>query len=282
MTGLDAIYIRRIVREALCEDIGSGDITTLLTVDESASARAVITSKSSGRLAGMDVAAAVFAELDPDIDFRPQAGDGDKLDAGEPIAIVTGLARPILTGERVALNFLQRMSGIASLTARYVALVKGEKARIVDTRKTTPGLRPLEKYAVVQGGGFNHRFGLSDGILIKDNHIAASGGIGRAIAAAKKSAPHTLKIEIEVTTLEQLREAIAASADAVLLDNMTIEMMREAVGIAAGRVLTEASGSVSEDNVREIAETGVDIISVGALTHSAPSLDISLDIEPGG
>ncbi|OFX17906.1 MAG: nicotinate-nucleotide diphosphorylase (carboxylating), partial [Armatimonadetes bacterium RBG_16_58_9] len=187
----------------------------------------------------------------------------------------------ILTGERVALNFLQRMSGVATVTSRYVELVAGTKARIVDTRKTTPGLRVLEKYAVRVGGGFNHRFGLSDGILIKDNHIAAAGGIGAAVSAARKSAPHTLRIEVEVDSVNQIDEAIESGADALLLDNMSPALLTQAVELVAGRALIEASGGVTLDNARAIAEAGVDLISVGALTHSAPALDISLDLKPG-
>jgi len=288
MTGLDPLYLRPIIQDALAEDIGSGDITTLLTIPEDATAVAEFVAKQSGIIAGMDVLAEVFTgapdlEFWRDVDsaivteFEPLSRDGYRVSAGDVLARVDGLARSILTGERVALNFLQRMSGIATLTAEYVGRVSHTNARIVDTRKTTPGLRRLEKYAVTVGGGFNHRFGLSDGILIKDNHIAAAGGITAAVDSAKAQAPHTLKIEVEVADLDMLREAIAAGADIVMLDNMDIETMRRAVETADSRVLLEASGGVNLDTVSAIAETGVDLISVGALTHSAPALDISLN-----
>jgi nicotinate-nucleotide pyrophosphorylase (carboxylating) len=280
MTGLDPIYLRSVVERALAEDIGSGDITTLLTVPEDAQARGAITAKEGGVIAGQDVAWTVFDALRCGISYEIISPDGTEVKAGDVVATVSGSARGVLTGERVALNFLQRMSGVATLTARYARLVDGTSARIIDTRKTTPGLRRLEKYAVIVGGGFNHRFGLSDGILIKDNHIAAAGGVTAAVTAAKHKAPHTLKVEVEVTSLNQLSEAIAAGADAVLLDNMCPEGMREAVDLAAGRVVLEASGGVNLNTVREIAETGVNLISVGALTHSVGALDLSLNIEP--
>ncbi|MCE5313683.1 MAG: carboxylating nicotinate-nucleotide diphosphorylase [Armatimonadota bacterium] len=275
--GLDAMYIESVVKAALLEDIGSGDITTLLTVPCDATAHATITAKESGVLAGQKLTGAVFQQFSGAV-YEPAIPDGSRVEPGDLIGSVSGGARSILTGERTALNFLQQMSGVATLTAKYVDQVKHTKARIVDTRKTTPGLRRLEKYAVCVGGGYNHRFGLDDGILIKDNHIAASGGITAAIKAAKDRAPHTLKIEVEVTNIEQLDEAIRAGADIVMLDNMTLDEMRRAVIKAEGRVPLEASGGVNLDTVRQIAETGVDIISVGALTHSAPALDISLNI----
>jgi nicotinate-nucleotide pyrophosphorylase (carboxylating) len=265
------------VKNALAEDIGSGDITTSLTVPAHARTDAVIVSRSDGVLAGIDVARAVFAAVDGRIVFEAMMEDGSEIARDDLIANVQGGATGILTGERVALNLLQRMSGIATLTARYVSLVAHTRARIVDTRKTTPGLRVLEKYAVTAGGGHNHRFGLYDGILIKDNHIAAAGGMRTAVTAAKANAPHTLKIEVEVTDLDELEEAIDSGADAVLLDNMPVETMRRAVEFAAGRVILEASGGVTEENVAVIAGTGVDLISVGALTHSAPALDMSLE-----
>lgn len=277
MTALDRMYIKSVVKMALAEDIGSGDITTLLTVPESSKANGVIIAKADGVIAGQELANATFHVAGAS--YKPQVADGAVMRAGDQIATVTGNARAVLTGERVALNFLQRMSGIATLTAKYVQLVSHTKARIVDTRKTTPGLRRLEKYAVTVGGGHNHRFGLSDGILIKDNHIAACGGVGPAVAAAKKHAPHPLKVEVEVNTLNQLDEAISAGADAVLLDNMPVELLKQAVELASGRVILEASGGVSLDTVKEIAETGVDIISVGELTHSPRALDISLEVE---
>jgi len=277
MTGLDLIYLDRIVRMALEEDIGGGDITTVVTVPEDAYSRAVVIAKQRGIIAGQQLAWHVFDSLDNVSEYAVLSEDGAPVAPGDVIAEVTGSAHTILAGERVALNFLQRLSGIATLTSEYAILVSGTNARIVDTRKTTPGLRRLEKYAVTVGGGCNHRFGLSDGILIKDNHIAAAGGIKAAVGAAKSRAPQGLKIEVEVGDLDQLREAIDAGADIVLLDNMPLEMMREAVSIANKAVLLEASGGVNKDNVVAIAETGVDIISVGSLTHSAPALDISLD-----
>mgnify|MGYP005838120033 FL=1 len=281
MNALDRLHVRSLVRAALREDVGSGDITTLLTVPEGRSAAGRFVARQDGVIAGLDVARAVFASIDSGIGFDIIRGDGSRVGPGDAVAVVSGPARGILTGERVALNFLQRMSGIATLTARYVERVAHTDARIADTRKTTPGLRRLEKYAVTVGGGVNHRFGLSDGILIKDNHISAAGSVTEAVTAAKRRAPHTLKIEVEVTDLDELDEAIAAGADAVLLDNMEIETIRRAVEAAAGRVILEASGGVNVDTVAAIAETGVDIISVGALTHSAHALDISLEFGPG-
>lgn len=276
MIELDQAYIGSVVRHALHEDIGNGDITTLLTVPRETEATALFVAKQDGVVAGLAVAEAAFRAVDPTLIFRENIADGRHVAPGKEIAEVSGSAASILTAERVALNFLQRMSGIATLTARYVSLVSHTKARILDTRKTTPGLRRLEKYAVTVGGGFNHRFGLSDGILIKDNHIAAAGGVTAAVTSAKNGAPHTLKIECEVTNLEQLEEAIAAGADSVLLDNMPLNLLKQAVEFCAGRVITEASGGVNEQTVAAVAETGVDLISVGALTHSAPALDISL------
>ena len=282
MTALSPIsFVESIVKTALAEDIGGGDITTALTIPRESIATGVIVAREQGVLCGLDVVRATFDAVDPEIVLEEIADDGSRLSAGDTIATLSGRTRGILSGERVALNFLQRMSGIATATARYVESVSHTKARIVDTRKTTPGLRVLEKYAVRVGGGFNHRFGLSDGVLIKDNHLAAAGGVATAVSAAKKQAPHTLRIEVEVGSLNQLDEAVEAGADAVLLDNMTPDVMREAVELVGGTVILEASGGVSEENVVEIAETGVDIISVGALTHSVRALDISLDLKPG-
>jgi nicotinate-nucleotide pyrophosphorylase (carboxylating) len=217
--------------------------------------------------------------VDPRILFTPRFSDGDPLKSGDIIAEMLGDAASLLQGERVALNFLQRMSGVATLTARYVAAVKGSKARIVDTRKTTPGLRGVEKYAVRVGGGNNHRSGLYDGVLIKENHITAAGGISIAVARARDYIPHTMKIEVETETLAEVAEALAAGADIIMLDNMDMAAMREAVAMIAGRALVEASGGVNLETVREIAETGVDIISVGALTHSCRAMDISMLLE---
>lgn len=281
-------FINRIIRLALDEDIGTGDVTTLATVAEGSVANGVFIAKARGVISGLDIAAQVFDMVDPDIWLDLDVNDGSPVLKGKAIARIEGNAQSILSGERVALNFLQRLSGIATLTAQFVAEVEGTGARIIDTRKTTPGMRLLEKQAIRDGGGHNHRVGLSDGILIKDNHLAAIGGpnpIAEAIAAARELAPHTLRVEVEVTTLEELDQALAAGADVILLDNMSTATMAEAVQRANGQALLEASGGITLANVREIAETGVDLISVGALTHSAPALDISLDLnvssEPG-
>jgi nicotinate-nucleotide pyrophosphorylase (carboxylating) len=266
------------VRAALAEDIGSGDITTLSTVQNS-SATAFLIAKSPLVLCGLEVARAVFETVDSSIRISTPQLDGDKFQGDvERIAVIQGLARSILTAERVALNFLQRLSGVATITAKFVEAVAGTNARIVDTRKTTPGLRVLEKYAVRVGGGHNHRFGLSDGVLIKDNHIAAADGVTKAVLAARASAPHTMKIELEAKHLDQVEEALDAGADIILLDNMDLTTLRQAVAKINGRAITEASGGVNLTTVRAIAETGVDLISVGALTHSAPAVDISLDL----
>ena len=267
-----------LVRRALLEDIGTGDITTLLTVPEGTQARAQIIAKSDGVIAGLPVMAEVFGQVDAGLQFTAIADEGEGVTAGALLAEVRGEARSILTAERVALNFLQRLSGIATKTAQFVVLVVGTEARIVDTRKTTPGLRVLEKYAVRVGGGHNHRFGLYDAVLIKDNHIAASGGITAAVQAAFAHAPHTMTVTVECDTLAQVQEAAEAGADIILLDNMTPEQLREAVEIVDGQAATEASGGVNENTVAEIAATGIGIISVGALTHSAVALNISLDL----
>lgn len=278
---LDPGLIRKAVEAALAEDLGLyGDITTNATVPASAQVKAVFRTRKPGVISGLAVAAATFAALDDRVRFKETDSDGNWVGAaGEKIATVSGPARAILTGERVALNFLGRMSGIATLTAAYVGAVNGTRAKIVDTRKTTPGLRAFEKYAVGCGGGFNHRVGLFDAILIKDNHIVAAGGIVPALEAARAHAGHLVKIEIEVDTLEQLEDVLGIGADVVLLDNMTTDQLRAAVKLVAGRMITEASGGVSLTTVRAIAETGVDLISVGALTHSAPVLDLGLDFE---
>ena len=267
---------------ALAEDLLGGDVTTSATVPANAQARATLLAKAPGVISGLDVAREVFAQVDPSLEFVPLVADGDTVPAMTPIAQVSGHARSILAGERLVLNLLQRLSGVATVTARYVAEVAGTSARVVDTRKTTPGLRVLEKAAVRDGGGHNHRFGLGDGVLIKDNHLAAVGGPHRvrdAVQDARAAAPHTLRIEVEVTTLPELLEALEAGADIVMLDNMRVPEMREAVRLTHGRALLEASGGVTLATIREIAQTGVDLISVGALTHSAPALDISLDFD---
>lgn len=266
------------VRSALEEDLGlSGDITTDATVSPSARSDALIAARKPGIVSGLALAEAAFRELDPACAFTILIEDGSAVTAGDTIARVSGTSRAILSAERVALNFMGRMCGIATLTRRYVDVVAGTGAQIVDTRKTTPGLRAFEKYAVRCGGGHNHRFGLFDAVLIKDNHIVAAGSIEAAIKAAKATAGHMTKIEVEVDTLEQLEIVMRESIDCVLLDNMGPETLRKAVSIVAGRCPTEASGGVNLETVRAIANTGVNMISVGALTHSAPVLDLGLD-----
>ena len=268
--------IERIIRTALAEDLGLGDVTTEVTVAPEALARAELVAKEDFTLAGIDVAAEVFRALDNGISFEKISTDGRAVTKGEVVAWLRGKASVLLQGERVALNLVQRMSGIATLTARYVAEVAGTKAVIVDTRKTVPGLRALDKYSVRMGGGRNHRIGLFDGVLIKENHIAAAGGITAAIERAKQQLPHTLKIEIETRNLTETEEALRAGADIIMLDNMTLDEMRQGVELIAGKALVEASGGVNLARVRDIAETGVDIISVGALTHSVQAADISM------
>jgi nicotinate-nucleotide pyrophosphorylase (carboxylating) len=272
--------VDEIVRRALTEDIGTGDITTLLTVPAETEARAVMVAKAAGVVAGLPVAAEVYRQIDPQVVVSFEVEDGEPVTAGQILCRLNGRAQSLLTGERVALNFVQRLSGIATKTNRFVQLAAGTQARIVDTRKTTPGLRSLEKYAVRVGGGHNHRFGLYDAVLIKDNHIQAAGGIEPAVQAALSQAPHTMTITVECDTLAQVREAVAVGADIVLLDNMTPEQIRQAITLIDGQALTEASGGVNEETVAAIARTGVDIISVGALTHSAVALNISLDLFP--
>jgi nicotinate-nucleotide pyrophosphorylase (carboxylating) len=277
---LPRLLVERAVAAALDEDLGaSGDITTDAIIPADAAAKAAIVAREAGVVAGLDLAEAAFKALDPDIRFTRIVPDGGSVAVGGKIATVAGKTRAILTAERTALNFLGRLSGIASLTAAYVKAVEGTGARIACTRKTTPGLRALEKYAVRAGGGINHRFGLYDAVLVKDNHIAAAGGIAGALARLKSRAGHSVRIEVEVDTLDQLAEALAFPIDAVLLDNMDAGTLREAVKRVAGRVVTEASGGVTLDDVREIAATGVDVISAGALTHSPRNLDSSLEWE---
>ncbi len=275
--------LEKAVREALDEDLGlAGDVTTNSIIRPDAAGAASIVVREPARVAGLDLAELAFRMLDPVVVFERLVDDGGTADAGVAIARVEGAIRALLTGERTALNFLGRLCGIATLTAAYVAAVEGTGAKIACTRKTTPGLRGLEKYAVRCGGGVNHRFGLYDAVLVKDNHIAAAGGIEPALSQLRASAGHTLKIELEVDTLEQLREALTFPIDIVLLDNMDIPTLKEAVAIAAGKVLTEASGGVALQSVAEIAQTGVDLISVGALTHSPRNLDSSFEWEPQG
>lgn len=273
------IGIDRVIENALLEDIHTGDITTLAVVPERRHAVARLIAKEPLVVAGIQVAARVFSLVDPELTFTPRCADGAHVVAGGYIADITGDAASLLQGERVALNLLQRMCGIATLTARFVQAVSGTGAKVVDTRKTTPGLRQLEKYAVRVGGGSNHRTGLYDGVLIKENHIAAAGGIAVAVQRARAYVSHTLKIEVETETLDQVAEALEAGADIIMLDNMSLETMRQAVAMVDKRVLTEASGGVSLETIADIAETGVDIISVGALTHSARAMDISMLLE---
>ncbi len=266
-----------LIRHALEEDIGHGDITTNLLVPAERESRALFVAKGGFVLAGFPFAREVFTLLDPSVSFQVFFEEGARVKKGDVLAEVSGKTRVLFAGERVSLNILQRLSGIATLTSRFAEAVRGTKAKILDTRKTTPCQRFMEKYAVKTGGGGNHRFGLFDGILIKDNHIEEVGGIRQAITLAK-AAYHLARIEVEVENLKELQEAIDAGADIVMLDNMPLEEMREAVKIAGGRVTIEASGNMDLSNVRAVAETGVDLISVGALTHSAPAADISMKI----
>lgn len=271
--------VEQIITLALNEDIGTGDITTLSTIPADKTATGRFVAKEDMIICGIDLAAHIFARVDPSIELKANFKDGDAVKKGDVIATVSGNAQNVLTGERTALNFMQRLTGIATRTHASVAEVAGTNAKITDTRKTTPGLRVLEKYAVRVGGGTNHRFNLADGVLIKDNHIAVSGGIKNAVKNARAVIPHTLKIEVEVETKEQLAEALDAGADIIMLDNMSYDLMRECVGLVAGRALVEASGNMGEKNLREVAETGVDIISIGALTHTVKAADISLKFQ---
>jgi nicotinate-nucleotide pyrophosphorylase (carboxylating) len=274
MNGID-----KIIEIALAEDIHTGDITTLAMLPKARRMRARLVAKEPMVLAGVAVAERVFARLDPSIRFEAAFSDADRLQVGDIIARIEGDAAALLQGERVSLNLLQRMCGIATQTAAFVKELEGTGARVVDTRKTTPGLRVLEKYSVRVGGGTNHRTGLYDGVLIKENHIAAAGGILEAVRRARAYIPHTLKVEIETETLEQVALALQAGADIIMLDNMSLAEMSEAVLLIGGRALVEASGGVNLQSIRAIAQTGVDIISVGALTHSVRAADISMLME---
>lgn len=276
---LDSIVVDRIVKNALEEDLGWGDVTTDSTIPEASVIKGNFIAKSEGIVCGIEICRRVFETVDREVVFEAFMRDGQRVAKGDIIASISGNARSILKAERTALNFFQRMSGIATMTDKFVSATAGSKVKIVDTRKTAPGLRILDKYSVKAGGGFNHRFNLSDMVLIKDNHIKAAGGITPAVEAAKRNVSHTVKIEVEVESIKELMEAIDSGADIVMLDNMTLDMMKEAVSIAKGKVLLEASGNMDiegDRNVRVVSETGVDIISVGALTNSAKSLDISL------
>jgi nicotinate-nucleotide pyrophosphorylase (carboxylating) len=278
--------LRRLVEHAIEEDLGRGDVTSDLLVPPDTAARGSLRSRNRGVIAGLEVAAMAFELVDAQVQFEARIKDGDSVAQDQELALVSGSARSLLRAERVALNFLQRLSGVATLTSQYVEAVRGTRARIVDTRKTTPGLRSLEKYAVRAGGGFNHRRDLSDAMMIKDNHLAVIAALGlslsKAVKHARQSLPHTLKIEIEVDRLDQIPEALDAGADIILLDNMSLEDLRKAVGAINGRAIVEASGGVNLGTISDIAATGVDVISVGALTHSAPALDIGFDFEVDG
>ena len=273
--------MRRLVRTALDEDIGPGDATSLATIDPQATSSARMVARQSLVVAGIELAEMAFREVSPKVEVTRRVNDGSSAESKDALLEVAGNTRALLTAERVSLNFVQRLSGIATLTAKYVEAVRGTRAQILDTRKTTPGLRRLEKYAVTCGGGKNHRFGLFDMVLIKDNHLAALMGerpnaIAAAVERARLKYPD-LKVEVETDTLEQVQQAVDAHADVILLDNMSVEQLRQAVHLVAGRAKTEASGGVTLATVRSIAETGVDMISVGALTHSATAVDIGLD-----
>jgi len=278
---LSPLTIEEAVERALNEDLGrAGDITSIATIPETVEAHAVMVARQAGVIAGLPLPAAIFRRLSPDIRIEAHVGDGAVVAAGAHLLTISGPARAVLCGERTALNFVGRLSGIATLTADYVRQTAGTSLRICCTRKTTPGLRALEKYAVRCGGGFNHRFGLDDAILIKDNHIALAGGIKPVLERARALAGHLVKIEIEVDTLVQLREVLDTGlADAVLLDNMDIATLTEAARMAAGVVVLEASGGVTHDSIAKIAATGVDYVSSGALTHSATNFDVALDID---
>jgi nicotinate-nucleotide pyrophosphorylase (carboxylating) len=279
---IDAVFLKTIqpiIDLALAEDIGTGDVTARATIPVDSISKAHLLAKSTGIIAGLQVFEQVLKSVDNKLVFKSLVCDGTAISKGMKLAEINGPTRSLLTAERTALNFLQRMSGIASATKVYVDAIAHTGAFIADTRKTAPGQRILDKYAVRMGGGSNHRFNLSDGVLIKDNHIIALGGVKKAIESARKIIPHTLKIEVEVTTIEMVYEALEATADIIMLDNMNTEMMTEAVKIINHRALTEASGGVTLATVREIAECGVDLISIGAITHSVIAMDISLEIE---
>ena len=274
--------VMAIVAGALEEDLGPGDVTTDALIPPDIHGLGSIVAKAAGVIAGVEVALEVFRQANPDVETRTLITDGSEVSPGVVVAEVEGSIAGILKGERVALNFLQRLSGIATATSMYVKAVQGTKARIVDTRKTVPGIRQLEKYAVRMGGGHNHRYNLADGILIKDNHIAALRaqelGLAEIVSRARENSPHTLRVEIEVESIDEAKEALEAGADVILLDNMSPEEMRQVVTLTEGRRLLEASGGINLETVRAVAETGVDLISVGALTHSVMAMDISLDL----
>jgi nicotinate-nucleotide pyrophosphorylase (carboxylating) len=274
-----ALLFEDLVRRTLVEDLGrAGDLTTDAIVAENLPAQASILARQSGRIAGLGVAACAFRLLDADARLEIRCADGSDVGPNETIAVIRGRARAVLSGERTALNFLSRLSGIATATRQVVASLEGLSARVVCTRKTTPGLRLLEKYAVRVGGGSNHRFGLDDAVLVKDNHRAIAGGVAEAVARVRRHAGHMVKIEVEVDTLAELQEALRVGVDAVLLDNMSLETLRDAVAIARGHAITEASGGITPQTARAVAETGVDLLSLGWLTHSVPAMDLALDV----
>ena len=275
-TQLDLDEINQILENALREDIGSGDITTNMLFQYDAECKAIIRAKEEGLVAGLPIAEMVFRKLDKDIVWSEEKKDGDKVEPNQVLAEITGSQKAVLTGERVALNFLQRLSGIATLTSRFVKAINGLPVKILDTRKTAPGLRILDKYAVRIGGGYNHRFGLYDGVLIKDNHIRLAGGITKAVNILRERAVTQKRIEVEASTIDEVKEALEVGADIIMLDNMALKMIKEAVSLINSRAPIEVSGGVTTENVREIAETGVDFISVGLLTHSPRALDIGL------
>ena len=270
------IGLDELILSALKEDIGTGDLTTLSCISAENRSEAYLLAKEDGVICGIGIAERVFYLVDSKIALIPRMKDGDRVKKGDIIADLMGPSGSILTGERVALNLMQRLSGTATATAKAVSEVSGTAAKVCDTRKSTPGLRVLEKYAVRVGGGHNHRFNLADGVLIKDNHITAAGGIANAVNAARGAVPHLMKIEVEVETLDEVSDALEAGADVIMLDNMSVELMRKAVKLIDGRALTEASGNMGERDLSEVAKTGVDYISIGALTHSVKALDISM------
>lgn len=274
---LNFLVIDKIIKDALVEDMPYGDVTTQLLIPQESISSAVFLSKENGILCGIDVAKRVFEILDSNIKFEKLKTDEDYIQKGDVLAKIQGNTRAILMGERLALNLLQRMSGIATFTNMLAQKIKGYKATVTDTRKTIPLLRMLDKYAVFVGGGKNHRYSLSDAVLIKDNHIKAIGSITEAVKRAKENVPHTMKVEVEVRNMQEFEEALLSGADIIMLDHFTVDEMKKAVEKAEGRVLIEASGNINIDNIEEIAKTGVDIISVGSITHSVKSLDISLD-----
>ncbi|MBA4544166.1 carboxylating nicotinate-nucleotide diphosphorylase [Thermoactinomyces daqus] len=278
---MNTVALRQFIREALNEDLGVGDLTTEALVPAGHQSSCVFIAKQPGVIAGLPVAKMVFEELEPQIAWTALVEEGAEVEKGTPVARISGPTSAILTGERVALNLLQRMSGIATITRRLVKKLEGLNCKVLDTRKTTPGLRQLEKYAVRVGGGSNHRFGLSHGVMIKDNHIAMAGSLAKAIEKARNYVGHMVQIEVEADTLDQVKEILKYDVDAILLDNMDLETMWEAVRLIDGKVWTEASGGITPETIRAIAETGVDAVSLGWLTHSVTSLDISLDFEKG-